>query len=70
MARLLTVFHQMEEKSIPNKELYAESLKRLDNLTQYRRLRIFSGSNVVPPVIWFVLLVGAAITVSYAFFFG
>jgi hypothetical protein len=70
MARLLIVFHQMDEKSIPNKELYAESLKRLDNLTQYRRLRIFAGNNTVPPVIWFVLLVGGGITVSYAFFFG
>src|SRR5438477_13047071 len=70
MATLLTVFHQMDEKSIPNKELYAESLKRLDNLTKYRRLRIFAGNNAVPPVIWLVLLVGGAITVSYAFFFG
>jgi hypothetical protein len=70
MARLLIVFHQMDENSIPNKELYAESLKRLDNLTQYRRLRIFAGNNAVPPVIWFVLLVGGGITVSYAFFFG
>ena len=54
----------------PTKELYAESLKRLDNLTQYRRLRIFAGNNAVPPVIWSVLLVGGAITVSYALFFG
>src|SRR5439155_24808742 len=48
MATLLTVFHQMDEKSIPNKELYAESLKRLDNLTTYRRLRIFAGKNTRP----------------------
>jgi uncharacterized membrane protein len=60
----------MDEKSIPNKELYAESVKRLNNLAQYRRLRIFAGNNAVPPVIWLVLLVGGAITVSYAFFFG
>src|SRR5437764_8141061 len=70
MARLITVFYQMDEKSIPNKELYAESLKRLNNLAQYRRLRIFAGNNTVPPVIWLVLLVGGAITVSYAFFFA
>jgi hypothetical protein len=70
MARLITVFYEMDEKSIPNKELYAESLKRLNNLAQYRRIRIFAGNNAVPPVIWLVLLVGGAITVSYAFFFG
>jgi amino acid transporter len=70
MARLITVFYQMDEKSIPNKELYAESLKRLNNLAQYRRLRIFAGNNTVPPVIWLVLLVGGVITVSYTCFFG
>jgi len=70
MARLITVFYEMDEKSIPNKELYAESVKRLNNLAQYRRLRIFAGNNEVPAVIWLVLLVGGAITVSYAFFFG
>jgi hypothetical protein len=70
MARLITVFYQMDEKAIPNKELYAESLKRLNNLAQYRRLRIFAGNNTVPPVIWLVLLVGGGITVSYTYFFG
>jgi hypothetical protein len=70
MARLITAFYEIDEKSIPNKGLYAESLKRLDNLAQYRRLRIFAGNNAVPPVVWLVLFVGGAITVSYAFFFG
>jgi hypothetical protein len=70
MAKLITVFYGMDEKSISNKALYAESLTRLNNLAQYRRLRIFAGNNAVPPVIWLVLLVGGAITVSYALFFG
>jgi hypothetical protein len=70
MARLITVFYQMDEKSIPNKELYAESFKRLNNLAQYRRLRIFAGNDTVPPVIWLVLLVGGVITISYTYFFG
>jgi hypothetical protein len=70
MARLITVFYQMDEKSIPNKELYAESLRRLNNLAQYRRLRIFAGNNTVPSVIWLVLLFGGVITVAYTYLFG
>jgi Protein of unknown function (DUF4239) len=70
MAKLLTTFYQMDENSIANKELYAEALKRLNNLAQYRRLRIFSGNNTVPPVVWLVLLVGSVITISYTYFFG
>jgi Na+/proline symporter len=69
-ARTTTLFDQMDEKSIPNRELYAESLRRLNNLAQYRRLRIFAGNDTVPPVIWLVLLVGGVITVVYTFFFG
>ncbi len=45
-------------------------LRCLNNLAQYRRLRIFAGNDTVPPVIWLVLLVGGVFAVSYTFFFG
>src|SRR5438105_749665 len=60
---LLTEFYQMDEKSIPNRELYAETLDRLNDLAQYRRLRIFAGNDIVPLAIWLVLLVGAVFTI-------
>src|SRR6516164_3075036 len=69
-ANLRILFSQMDANSIPNRELYAESLRCLNNLAQYRRLRIFAGNNTVPPVIWLVLLVGGVFTVLYTFFFG
>jgi len=69
-ANLRTLFSQMDATSIPNRELYAESLRCLNNLAQYRRLRIFAGNDTVPPVIWLVLLVGGVLAVSYTFFFG
>jgi Na+/proline symporter len=69
-AELKTLFNQMDTQSIPNRELYAESLRCLNNLAQYRRMRIFAGNDTVPPVIWLVLLVGGVFAVSYTFFFG
>src|SRR5437867_7865198 len=69
-AELRTLFNQMDATSIPNRELYAESLRCLNNLAQYRRMRIFAGNDTVPPVIWLVLLVGGLFAVSYTFFFG
>ena len=69
-AQLRKLFYQIDSKSIPNRELYAESLRCLNNLAQYRRMRIFAGNNTVPPVIWLVLLVGGVFAVSYTFFFG
>jgi hypothetical protein len=69
-ASLRTLFSQMDSTSIPNREIYAESLHCLNNLAQYRRLRIFAGNDTVPPVIWLVLLVGGVFAISYTFFFG
>ena len=70
LPRLMDIFYQLDEKSIPNKALYAETLKRLNDLAEYRRLRIFANNDTVPPAIWLVLLVGGVFTVSYTFFFG
>jgi hypothetical protein len=55
---------------VPNKELYSASLRRVDSLMEYRRLRIFSGRNNVPSLIWLVLVVGGVITVANTYFFG
>jgi hypothetical protein len=69
-ATLRVLFSQVDATSIPNRELYAESLRCLNNLAQYRRMRIFAGNDTNPPVIWLVLLVGGVFAVSYTFFFG
>ena len=45
MLKLITLFYQIDEKSVPNREIYAEALKRLNNLAEYRRLRIFAGND-------------------------
>jgi hypothetical protein len=55
---------------VRNSELYSASLHRLDNLMEYRRLRIFSGRNNVPSFIWLVLLVGGFIMVANTYFFS
>jgi Protein of unknown function (DUF4239) len=69
-ADLGVLFSHMDANTMPNRELYGESLRRLNNMAQYRRMRIFAGNDTVPPVIWLVLLVGGVFAVSYTFFFG
>jgi len=70
MSGLIAAFYQMDEKSFPNKQIYAEALSRLNNLAEYRRLRIFTGNDTVPLVVWLVLLVGAVFTVCFNYLFG
>jgi Protein of unknown function (DUF4239) len=67
---LRQLFTQIDAASIPNRELYAESLRCLNSLAQYRRMRIFANNDTVPEAIWLVLLVGGLFAVSYTFFFG
>ena len=70
LRNLIGVFDGMEDKSISNRELYMESLRRLNNLAEYRRLRIFAGNDTVPPMMWLVMLVGGLIMILYTYFFG
>jgi Protein of unknown function (DUF4239) len=67
---LAPLFYQMDTQSMANRELYAESLRCLNRLAEYRRLRIFAGNDTVPAAVWLVLLVGSLFTVSYTYFFG
>ena len=69
-SQLETLFRQLDAQAIPNRELYAETLHCLNNLAEYRRLRIFAGNDTVPPVIWGVMLIGGLFTISYTFFLG
>ncbi len=69
-SQLAMLFHQVDAQAIPNRELYAETLHCLNNLAEYRRLRIFAGNDTVPSVIWGVMLIGGLFTISYTFFLG
>src|SRR5260370_981252 len=69
-AEVLKDNHEVDAIIFHAFRLYCEGLRCLNNLAQYRRMRIFDGNDTVPPVIWFVLLVGGVFAVSYAFFFG
>lgn len=67
---LIAVFDSMNDTALPNRELYLESLRRLNSLAEYRRLRIFAGNDTNPPMMWLVMLIGGLITVLYTYFFG
>ena len=67
--KLNGIFLGMDIKSLPNTIVYEEAFKRLNDMTQYRRLRVFAAKDSVPSVIWIVLIVGAVIMVSYTYFF-
>ncbi|MDE2447578.1 MAG: DUF4239 domain-containing protein [Gammaproteobacteria bacterium] len=50
--------------------LQARLLSELDEVTRARRERLVMSEGTVPKVIWFVLFLGASLTISFTFYFG
>jgi hypothetical protein len=50
--------------------LLSEALHELNLVTQARRARLVLAPGVVPGMLWFVLSVGAVVTIGFTLFFG
>jgi hypothetical protein len=70
LEKLWTVYSKIDYDKLTNKSMYEESLRRLNDLGEYRRLRVLSAENNIPSVIWAVLLIGGITSVCYTYFFG
>jgi len=53
-----------------DQDLQQNLLDELGRMTQSRRERLVMGEGTVPAAIWFVLFLGAVLTISFTFFFG
>jgi hypothetical protein len=51
-------------------DLQQELFRELDKLTEARRERLVASEGTVAGPIWFVLFLGAALTIGFTFFFG
>jgi hypothetical protein len=51
-------------------DLQKDLLTEFDQMTRARRERLVMAEGTVPNVIWFVLFLGATLTISFTFFFG
>src|SRR5580698_3882966 len=49
---------------------YAESLRHLNDLSNYRRIRLFASRGTVPPTLWYLLYLGGLLLVIFTYFFG
>lgn len=57
--------------STPNQQIaLSELISTLRSLTEHRRIRIMQSREMLPPILWAVLIAGGVITVAAACFFG
>jgi hypothetical protein len=69
--QLWRAYHLFRPENEHQKIWYAESLRRLNQLGDQRRLRLLSSrSEGVPGVMWLVLLGAGVVTIAYGFLFG
>jgi hypothetical protein len=69
--RLWRTYHQFHPQTDHERIWYAQSLSKLNDLGDQRRLRLLSSrSPGVPNVMWIVLLGAGAITIGFSFLFG
>ena len=65
-------YYDIDLKPLGEKEtaFYQESLTRLNELGQYRRLRLLSASQSFPSIRWIFLIAGAVATIGYTYMLG
>ena len=68
--KLWEEFNKIDVNALPNHVAYEESYKSLNQLGEYRRLRVFDVNDTIPPLIWVIVIIGAVISIGYTYFFG
>lgn len=60
----------IKPKTSAEQEVYAQDLTLIQNLDEYRALRLLEVRQGIPDMLWVVLLVGAVITTGCTYLFG
>ena len=59
------------EFGTPKAQVYfTESLRQLNELSNYRRLRLFTSRGTVPALVWWLLVSGMLVLIALSYFFG
>jgi Protein of unknown function (DUF4239) len=68
--RLWDLYRQAGEGSIGQSTAYDDSLDRLQDLGDARRIRLLESREGIPGIMWAGLIAGAVLTVGFAYGFG
>jgi hypothetical protein len=70
MEDLWRIYRDVDPQTNRENALYGESLDRLSDVSDSRRLRVFASGDDIPMVIRILLWVGGFITIAFTYFFG
>jgi len=67
---LWKVYADAEPTTLKAQANYAESLKHMNDLSNYRRIRLFTSRGTVPSLLWHLLYLGGIVLIVFTYFFG
>jgi hypothetical protein len=70
LKKIWSAYQKVDARTINNPQMYEESLRQLNSMSEYRRLRWLASRKTTPGVIWMVLISGAVASVGYTFLLG
>lgn len=70
MRRFRNQFMSVEPRTEGDKLLHGEAIRAFNTVIELRRLRAESISGSVPPIIWYVVMGGAILTLLFSYFFS
>ncbi|MGB9255858.1 MAG: DUF4239 domain-containing protein [Candidatus Korobacteraceae bacterium] len=69
-ARMWKVLMSIKSPSPTESTAQDHALTDLASLTQHRRIRVLESTSALPPVLWWVLVVGGCVTIASSCLFG
>lgn len=70
LKRLWQVYGSYSPRTETERIFFEESVHKLNELGEFRSMRLIDAKTGVHPLLWAVLIIGGLVTVSFTFFFG
>jgi len=67
---LMETFTKAPVTDVKSQVYTAESLRHLNDLSNYRRIRLFTSRGTVPQLLWYLLFLGGIVLIAFTYFFG
>jgi hypothetical protein len=68
--RIFETFSTFTPETPRDINVHGEMLRRLNDLSDHRRLRLLSATNKGPALMWGLLIIGGVITLGFSYFLG
>lgn len=68
--KLSILYSNYLPKAITDQIFFEESVGKFNGLCELRRERLIDSKHGIHPILWFVLIIGAIVTIGFTFFFG